>query len=42
MLGLLLSGIAGLIAAALGGWMGSRQIHRVYHLRRYEGRPYRE
>lgn len=42
MLGLLLSGIAGLIAAAFGGWVGSRQIHRVYHLRRYEGRPYRE
>jgi len=42
MLGLLLSGIAGLIAAALGGWIGARQIHRVYHLRRYEGRPYRD
>lgn len=41
MLGLLLSGIAGLIAAAFGGWVGARQIHRVYHLRRYEGRPFR-
>lgn len=38
---LFISGVAGLIAAALGGWMGSRQIHRVYHLRRYEGRPFR-
>lgn len=42
MLGLLLSGLAGLIAAALGGWNGARHIHRVYHLRRYEGRPYHE
>jgi len=41
MLALLLSGIAGLIAAAFGGWIGSRQIHRVYHLRRYDGRPFR-
>jgi hypothetical protein len=41
MLTLLLSGLVGLIAAALGGWMGSRHIHRIYHLRRYEGRPFR-
>ncbi|WP_109126456.1 hypothetical protein [Dyella sp. C11] len=38
---LFLSGLVGLIAAALGGWMGSRHIHRIYHLRRYEGRPFR-
>lgn len=38
---LFLSGLVGLIAAALGGWVGSRHIHRVYHLRRYEGRPFR-
>lgn len=41
MLTLLLSAVAGLIAAALGGWAGSRHIHRIYHLRRYEGRPFR-
>lgn len=40
MLTLLLSGLAGLLAAALGGWAGAGHIHRVYHLRRYEGRPY--
>lgn len=39
---LFLSGVAGLIAAALGGWVGARHIHRVFHLRRYEGRPFRE
>lgn len=38
---LFLSGVVGLLAAALGGWVGARQIHRVYHLRRYEGRPFR-
>lgn len=42
MLTLLLSGLAGLLTAALGGWVGSRHIHHIYHLRRYEGRPYRE
>jgi hypothetical protein len=38
---LVLSGVVGLIAAAFGGWVGSRHIHRVYHLRRYDGRPFR-
>ncbi|HET6552986.1 MAG TPA: hypothetical protein VFG49_05545 [Dyella sp.] len=38
---LVLSALVGLLAAALGGWVGARQIHRVYHLRRYEGRPFR-
>jgi hypothetical protein len=41
MLTLLLSGLIGLLTAALGGWMGAGHIHRVYHLRRYEGRPFR-
>jgi hypothetical protein len=27
--------LLGLLGAALGGWMGSNHIHRVYHLRRY-------
>lgn len=36
-----LAGIFALLAAALGGWMGAGNVHRVYHLRRYEGRPYR-
>jgi hypothetical protein len=36
------SGLLALIAAALGGWLGSSRIHRVYHLRRYENRPFRE
>jgi len=38
---LFLSGVVGLIAAAMGGWTGARHIHRVYHLRRYDGRPFR-
>lgn len=37
-----LSGLLALLAAALGGWLGSDNVHRVYHLRRYEGRPYRD
>lgn len=36
-----LSALLALIAAALGGWVGASHIHRVYHLRRYEGRPFR-
>ncbi len=36
-----LSGLLALLGAALGGWMGAGNVHRVYHLRRYEGRPYR-
>jgi len=27
-----------LLAAGIGGWMGAGHIHRVHHLRRYEGR----
>ena len=30
-----LSILIGLIFAALGGWLGSSHVHRVYHLRRY-------
>ncbi len=37
-----LSGLLALLAAAVGGWLGSDNVHRVYHLRRYEGRPYRD
>lgn len=33
-----ISTFVALIASAIGGWMGARHIHRVYHLRRYEGR----
>lgn len=40
MLTLLLSGLGGLVTAASGGWLGARHIHRVYHLRRYAGRPH--
>ena len=34
-----ISAFLALLAAALGGWVGAGQIHRVYHLRRYPGRP---
>ena len=34
-----ISALLALIAAALGGWLGAGQVHRVYHLRRYPGRP---
>jgi hypothetical protein len=34
-----LSALVGLIAAAVGGWVGTRHIHKVFHLRRYPGRP---
>ena len=30
------SSFIALLAAAIGGWLGARHIHRVYHLRRYE------
>lgn len=33
---LFLSSLIALVAAAAGGWLGARHIHRVYHLRRYE------
>lgn len=33
-----ISAFLALIAAALGGWMGAGQVHRVYHLRRYPER----
>jgi hypothetical protein len=36
-----LAGLLALLAAAFGGSMGAGNVHRVYHLRRYEGRPYR-
>ena len=36
-----LSALLALFAAAAGGWLGASHIHRVYHLRRYEGRPFR-
>lgn len=36
-----IAGLLALITAAIGGHMGSGNVHRVYHLRRYEGRPYR-
>lgn len=36
-----LSGLLALLAAAAGGWLGSNNVHRVYHLRRYADRPYR-
>ena len=36
-----LSGLMALLAAAAGGWMGSSNVHRVYHLRRYADRSYR-
>ncbi|MBB3229125.1 hypothetical protein FHW69_003777 [Luteibacter sp. Sphag1AF] len=35
------SGFLALIAAAVGGWAGTVHIHRIYHRRRYEGRPFR-
>lgn len=34
-----ISAFLAMIAAALGGWLGAGQVHRVYHLRRYPGRP---
>ena len=33
------SSFLGLLAAAVGGWLGAGHIHRVYHLREYPGRP---
>lgn len=36
-----LSGLLALLGAAAGGWLGSNNVHRVYHLRRYADRPYR-
>jgi hypothetical protein len=30
------SSLIALVAAAVGGWLGAGQIHRVHHLRRYE------
>ena len=34
-----ISAFLALLAAMLGGWLGAGQVHRVYHLRRYPGRP---
>lgn len=34
-----ISAFLALLAAALGGWLGASHVHRVYHLRRYPGRP---
>jgi hypothetical protein len=31
-----ISSLLAMIAAALGGWLGAGQIHRVHHLRRFE------
>lgn len=36
-----LSGLLALIAATGGGWLGARNVHRVYHTRRYPGRPFK-
>lgn len=36
-----LSGFLALLAAAGGGWMGANNLHRVFHLRQYDGRPVR-
>jgi hypothetical protein len=33
-----ISALLALVAATLGGWLGARQVHRVYHLRRYPDR----
>lgn len=33
-----ISALLALVAASLGGWLGSGQVHRVYHLRRYPRR----
>jgi hypothetical protein len=33
--------LAALVAAGVGGWMGAGHIHRVHHLRRYEGKAAR-
>lgn len=30
-----LSAVVSLVTSALGGWMGSHHVHRVYHLRQY-------
>lgn len=35
-----LSGLLALVAASLGGWLGGGNIHKVYHTRRYPGRPF--
>jgi hypothetical protein len=35
-----IAGLLALITAAIGGRMGAGNVHRVYHLRRYEDRPY--
>lgn len=35
-----IAGLLALITAAIGGKMGAGNVHRVYHLRRYEGRPH--
>ena len=34
------SGLLALLTAAVGGWLGASNIHRVYHTRRYPGRPF--
>ncbi|MEO7053192.1 MAG: hypothetical protein ABI128_16150 [Rhodanobacter sp.] len=34
-----ISALLAMLAAALGGWLGASHVHRVYHLRRYPGRP---
>lgn len=34
-----ISAFLAMLAALLGGWLGAGHVHRVYHLRRYPGRP---
>jgi hypothetical protein len=34
-----ISAFLALLAAAIGGWLGAARVHRVYHLRKYPGRP---
>jgi hypothetical protein len=34
-----ISAFLAMLAAVLGGWLGAGHVHRVYHLRRYPGRP---
>lgn len=35
-----IAGLLALIAASIGGWLGGGNVHRVYHTRRYPGRPF--
>ena len=35
------SSVLAMVAAAVGGWLGAGNIHRVHHLRRFETAPAR-